>query len=905
MAKARQLAPSDSPGSDLIRADVPAEQVKIELADRRAALMRSQSEIADARRALVAEMEAQMAAAREALAPLEQELKQLHEGIWTVNLYLGRDEEIVSLRGGEPAPAETPIHLRQLVLSMDEETAIGAEQGGIDHADITQFDEWLLADPNHLDQVLPEPRGVVVLVPRRRGRDYGDVWANDARNKENIQSYWLIRNGQRLYRMRTDFVVGKTILPKRSEFTDLFYEDHYNWQERRHERAPIDPGSSAWLKAEEKQDSRQRHYMRSALILQGLIDRTSVFDPKPAYHVSFVNSTSYEAGHVVLINDAEDDRMLTTGREPFYTWLARLNSQLHPGMRIIGAFETDAFRHETSDGNKYGSPHLRLTPSTTNPPPSNVIHYLDGRRDGGLVFKYQRTDEIWDNAAGGFRPSKTRASCVVYPSDRFVVPFDLVSIDEMRSYLQARLDRHAYEDMFPLLNAAIALKEAEAAAEAPMRDLITAQLINAGADPDHAADVVPGLVEWWKLANKWHRPLVSDGGPNEAKAIKTIVAEYRRRQNAITDPDRDNDLIERLRTTETNLIAQRRDGRWVVLAEPRSADRYSSAITANTWCTEHTYPRTGHGQPRTRDWVLPGTRTAQWRVVWASERWAGWNLGASLSDHLSGPEIDALGAEARRHTLAEHGDGNTYLGTTYQLARHDDIERTQIKVWLIPDHGADPNYPVRYLTTTWSRNNRGHVTAHHARYLHSQTYSGTQLFGRYTRDGQQCGPALIHVDDSAVTELNNRVAGWKSERDAKHAEWGELWALELSVQTEWERRWMVEQYDRFMEDYRDETLWPAHKARLHPAYPHRISHRGTYGNSELMTMLSALKATGHRLDGKTIAELAAAYTQLGHAFQVPDDIADITLTAPAPTSAHGPRAHSELTSNSPPEADRR
>ena len=37
---------------------------------------------------------------------------------------------------------------------------------GIDARSIEQFDEWLLADPAHLDQVLPEAKGVVVLVPR-------------------------------------------------------------------------------------------------------------------------------------------------------------------------------------------------------------------------------------------------------------------------------------------------------------------------------------------------------------------------------------------------------------------------------------------------------------------------------------------------------------------------------------------------------------------------------------------------------------------------------------------------------------------------------------------------------------------------------------------------------------------
>ena len=879
--KARELAGQPAAGTDLLQAQESADVVKIRMADRRAALLRMEAEFADARKTVEGQMQAKLAAARQALAPIEKELKQLEEGIWTVNLYLGRDEEIVPLRGGEPAPADTPISLRQLVLSMDEETAIDPEHGGIDHGDIAQFDDWLLADPAHVDQVLPEPRGVVVLVPRRRGRDYGDPWANEARNKENRQSYWLIRNGERLYRMRTDFVVGKTIMPKRTEFTDLFYRDRYDPANRSSERVLLEPGSTHWLKAEESQGARQRHYMRSTLILQGLVDRTSVFNPKPADYVSFVNPSSYEAGHVVLVNDAEDDRMLTTGREPFYAWLARLNARLRPGMRIIGAFDTDEFQYLTTNEKKYGGRHLRLTPATVNAPAPNVIHYLDGRRDGGLVLRYERTDEIWDNDTFQARPPKTRASCVIYPSDRFVLPFDLVTVQEMRTYLEARLERHAYEEMFPLLKAAIAAKEAEASAEAPMRQLLAAQLVAVGADPSEATAVVPELVEWWKLANKWHRPLVSDDGPSEARAVKGIVAEYRRRRDAIADPERDTELIARLRDTRTVLIAQRRDGSWVKLTEPDTTALDTRAITANTWCTEHIYPRDSLGKAQTKEWVLPGSRPGQWRIVWAGDNWATWNLGASQAEQLAGPEVEEVAARARQYAIGKYGEDNIYLGTTYQLGKPEDLEAAQIKVWMMPRTIADRTYPIRYLSTTWTRTNRGRIVAHHDEHTYSQAYSGQQLFGQYTSGGQQRGPALLDVDSEATATLEARLETWKVEREAADAEWRALWDLERSVQAEWERREMAREFKRFMDDYRDETFWPAHKARLHLPYPHQLSHSGAYGDSNLMKMLRALHDTGQPIENRTVADLAGAYAELGKTYEVPADIADITVTAPA------------------------
>src|SRR5665648_239944 len=214
-----------------------------------------------------------MRAMAKMLEPLMAQVQLLNEGIWTINLYLGRDEEIHTLTEGPPAPAGTPIHVRQQVLAMDEETAINAEDGGMDVRSIEQFDQWVTADPAHLHQVLPETRGVVAIMPRRKDRDYGDAWANVKLNEANKQTWWLIRNGANLYRMLTDFQVGARLVPGRNEFTSIFVD---RWT-----KEPLQPGTDAWMKAEKAAGQRERHFMRIALILQGLVDRTAVFHPLP------------------------------------------------------------------------------------------------------------------------------------------------------------------------------------------------------------------------------------------------------------------------------------------------------------------------------------------------------------------------------------------------------------------------------------------------------------------------------------------------------------------------------------------------------------------------------------------------------------------------------------------------
>lgn len=177
-----QAATAAQAGSALIPAGADqALAVKTQMAASRAVVANARKSALEAQarakeliRAQQAALEAQLRAMAAELEPLQAQIAMYEEGIWTMNLYLGRDEEIHTLRAGEPAPAGTPIHVRQQVLAMDEESALFAEAGGMDVRDIEAFDKWITSDPRHLEQVLPEQRGVVAIIPRRQARDYGE-----------------------------------------------------------------------------------------------------------------------------------------------------------------------------------------------------------------------------------------------------------------------------------------------------------------------------------------------------------------------------------------------------------------------------------------------------------------------------------------------------------------------------------------------------------------------------------------------------------------------------------------------------------------------------------------------------------------------------------------------------------
>jgi len=122
------------------------EVLKRQLASRRADLVQRQQEIKEKAQQLDSLVKSKLAELNEVLLPMQQQMEMLQETIWTVNLYLGTEEQIKMLADGEPAPADSPICVRQMVLSMDQECAVAAESGGIDAVDIDSFDEWLVAD---------------------------------------------------------------------------------------------------------------------------------------------------------------------------------------------------------------------------------------------------------------------------------------------------------------------------------------------------------------------------------------------------------------------------------------------------------------------------------------------------------------------------------------------------------------------------------------------------------------------------------------------------------------------------------------------------------------------------------------------------------------------------------------
>jgi len=603
------------------------------------------------------EQEAYLDAIIKQASGLQKLVKVAEEVIWTVSIYLGRGEEIVQIQEGEPAEPGEKIAVRQLVLFADEEMAIRPLEGGADFNDLQKLDEWLKV-PANLQQVLPNVRGVVAFRPRRKSKDYfeGDnsmaaAMANAEINKKNHKVYFLLRNGANLYRVTTDVEVGEVLVPTPTEFDSLFDKEEYEWggrfgSERKSKgKTKVKPGTAEFAKAMEMADELQRHYGRTLLFLQGIIDRTKIFAPliDEALRVNLLDRKSHES-YIQYVYDAQN--LLPTGKLPFWKWVQEVNKNVDVGHRIIGIFND--YDHGVHRRNNDG----RIHPRGAELPENLALHTR-------FSITYKRTEKvyipnIWVESKtrpgwghyGDYRLPKTKASCLIYRDDRFYLDFDNVEVEDMRFYLQSRVDRHNYITMFPLLETCLELKERELQEEAPFRKLLIALMMKAQSVSAEEAELsVDELIKWWKLKNRTHRALLS----NDKKAAEMIVAEYGlrlRRMDEVSKLQKETDTVVNLIIdasrelypgTDLIYLGHKTGDQFIALVAPNEENLFVHEII---WVYTKTKQRVRVLEKR--EWRTVDGRRLRWKELHTGPRWAEWRFDARREQYLSGPEIESL-----------------------------------------------------------------------------------------------------------------------------------------------------------------------------------------------------------------------------------------------------------------------
>ena len=699
-------------------------------------------------RHIEAQVKAKLAAMMPALDEMNAIVKNLEEVIYQVILYLGRVEEITVLRTGKKAPIETPISIRQTKAYMDEECALDIS-AGIDAETIKSFDKWLLADPANLDQILPEKKGVVVLEVRRTDKKYHDdseqmdaataiakaVHAAEL-NRENHKTYWLIRNGENLHRIWTDIVVGDHLIPRDCELDQHFYDSI--------SRQEILPGSEKYYKAMEKANDHARHYMRLALVLQGLIDRTHLFKPHPE-GIKRVNLMDPSTWGTLVVAVRDGENKLHDGRPLFDEWLKKINKNAHAGLRIAGAF--------------YRSFHEKVDPRISirhGAPGKGIFTLIENRGENSETYPFKilfPRGEIWRRGWGGVEKveSTRMASYLISRDDPFIC-IDHASLEDMNHYLGDRKSRPQYEKMVPLLQVAIALKTEEKDKEAPFIDLLLRKINEA--HPNDPCDQLKleRLIYWWKAKVKEHRALTS----KDAKAYQMILGEYARQSEDPADRLASVELAKATIARIPDAVAAWYQGRGQFLAA-REVPGFPAFATLETWKLKKRVPV----KLATEEWVLPQKNAyLRWEEILTTPNWRDRKPTPNPNNHLP-PLYDekltalALSAETEGQLLALYQNGEKITLVRYfEQSRHAGGDEKEFRrAWKKKSPVENLPLPeIRERLITWKFTKEGPQFRSHKTYG-SATYVDHDANGYQLQKGWQ----RLSDESPAETSENARI----------------------------------------------------------------------------------------------------------------------------------------------------
>jgi hypothetical protein len=141
----------------------------------------------------------------------------IEDRIFSVQLYAGLTEEVERVRDGEPAEIGAKIHLMQRRCYMDEECLANYEAGGMEFADLGEFDQWLARDDN-FNRILPFPRCIVSFRVRRNTKDrevtdLSSFFRIIKQDQADRFTFLYIRNGDQLFRMSTKLEFDEKLFP--------------------------------------------------------------------------------------------------------------------------------------------------------------------------------------------------------------------------------------------------------------------------------------------------------------------------------------------------------------------------------------------------------------------------------------------------------------------------------------------------------------------------------------------------------------------------------------------------------------------------------------------------------------------------------------------------------------------
>lgn len=439
---------------------------------------------------------------------IEKDLENKAKTLRLMKNYAGIDTEIVQIKDGFPASENEPLTIYQAKRFMDEEVGIlGLMNGGTDSIDVRnleEFDKWIA---ENFEAFMPAKKALTVWQVRRNTKRYAlgcdaeSELFNSVMNQGNFQTYFLIRNGERLWRFTSDFHVPDEVFPKKTEKQDWFTMSRV------------------------KEDAEKRLFALAAL--QGIIDHTDILGISLRDEKVNLLSPDVDEKHVVFVRDAEPDQFITDGRPRWAEYLAENQKKIKKGSKImpLKTYWDIACPDGTGDRWEWTRSASKYTRVTSVPDASQVYEVQEVIQDGWcdmIKILFNPKDEVCRYQGGlvaGHQRMKRIGFC--YFRDE-IIDVDTISFADISWYLESRLDRPDYATMLPLLARLWKWKRKEHEEETPFVMLLASK---AGLGWPDAEKRIRDVIHWWKTKNRIHRAITKDDALAFRMCLKKLKEE--------------------------------------------------------------------------------------------------------------------------------------------------------------------------------------------------------------------------------------------------------------------------------------------------------------------------------------------------------------------------------------------
>lgn len=455
-----------------------------------------------------AELEAMVSDMNRAMFALTEEINKKKKVVYIIETYLGLQEEVVQIASGKSSDPDTPLTLFQQKLYMDEEVGI-CEDDGIDFSNIEEFDSWIT---KNIDRFAYQPKSILAWQVRRNTKDYdgADALTRAQYSTWNKQTYFLIRNGENIYRIWSNVCIGDRLFPKKLEYSDIISD----------EETP-----DSWRKDNLKK--LHESYLYGLIAIQGIIERTDILGTNIRGKVNLTRPDGAPDHLVKFIRDDEPEFWLGDGRLRWRDFIKKNQESVEVGTRICRATTKRFFRMSGKDNDAW-----RSDPFRPAYPPSfgDVLSVIASKKDPrgnyfshGTSYKVlymPENEEYWDRRTWESRKRKRRVSWLFYGDE--VLNVDEITLEEIDYYLQSRLDRKDYLELIPTLIWLKKFKIEENELEEEFCKMIASTLKMDYNKSNRGK--IQKAISWWKLKNKWKRALTKE----ESTAFRMITNKLRK-----------------------------------------------------------------------------------------------------------------------------------------------------------------------------------------------------------------------------------------------------------------------------------------------------------------------------------------------------------------------------------------